>query len=420
VLHDALALAEDVMKHIDDESKDASRSLAKERGPFPNFKESAYNDNGEPYIRNATTTTIAPTGTISIIAGTSSGIEPVFALCYTRNVLDNEKLFEAHPTFESVARREGFFSEELMKEVAQKGRVRGVESVPEQWQRVFVTAHEVSPEWHVKMQASFQKHTDNAVSKTVNFCNTASPEDVSKVFFMAYRTGCKGITVFRDGCREKQVLETGDHKKDQKKQHGALQDGETPFTPVPRSRPDVVTGTTRKLRTGCGNLYVTINCDDEGMPFELFCSMGKAGGCAASQSESIARLISFAFRSGANINEITKHLKGISCHRVGWEKTGKILSCADGVAKALELFVQEGGRRPSTMAFSTGATHQAGSDEEGASGNDDSHEKSADGSSTWVTDISALARGACPECGGIIEHESGCVVCKACGFSECQ
>ncbi len=203
----ALELAKEVMSFIQDESKIASRSLAEERGSFPNFKGSIY-DTPEGYeIRNATTTTIAPTGTLSIIANCSSGIEPIFALSFVKNVMDNDKLIEVNPYFERAAKQEGFFSEELMEEIAGKGSIEDFESIPSYYKRVFVTAHEVTPIWHVRMQATFQEFVDNAVSKTVNFSNSATENDVEDVFMLAYRLGCKGITIYRDGSRESQVLQ---------------------------------------------------------------------------------------------------------------------------------------------------------------------------------------------------------------------
>lgn len=206
---EAIAMAERVMKFIYDESKIASVKLAEERGSFPNFKGSIWEKRGYKAMRNATTTTIAPTGTLSIIAGCSSGIEPIFAVCFIRNVMDNTELLELNSHFEKIARERGFYSDELIHRIAKEGSVRHIEEIPEDVRRVFVTAHEVSPEWHVRMQAAFQKYVDNAVSKTVNFPNSATQQDVEKVFLLAYELGCKGITVYRDGSREEQVLNVG-------------------------------------------------------------------------------------------------------------------------------------------------------------------------------------------------------------------
>ncbi|MBE3138552.1 MAG: vitamin B12-dependent ribonucleotide reductase, partial [Actinobacteria bacterium] len=220
----ALELAKEVMSFIQDESKIASRSLAEERGSFPNFKGSIY-DTPEGYeIRNATTTTIAPTGTLSIIANCSSGIEPIFALSFVKNVMDNDKLVEVNHYFERAAKQEGFFSEELMEEIARKGSIEDFESIPSYYKRVFVTAHEVTPIWHVRMQATFQGFVDNAVSKTVNFSNSATESDVEDVFMLAYRLGCKGITIYRDGSRESQVLQVGGNNKGKAKTESKEED----------------------------------------------------------------------------------------------------------------------------------------------------------------------------------------------------
>jgi len=381
---EATELGERVMHFIRDEGHAASRALAKERGPFPNFKGSVYDRPGAPAVRNATVTTIAPTGTISIIANASSGIEPLFAVSYVRTVLDRDRLVEVHPEFERIALERGFYSAELMERIAEAGSVRGMAEVPEDVQRVFVTAHEITPEVHVRMQAAFQKSTDNAVSKTVNFAATATEEDVEQVFRLAYQTGCKGVTIYRDGSREDQVLST------QKKEAGTAAGAaaapapavqEVRASPAIRSRPRALRGTTYQMDTGCGPLYVTINEDEDGI-FELFTTMGKAGGCAASQCEAIGRMVSLAWRSGVEGPPVVKQLVGISCHQPAGFGEQKVLSCADAVAKAIERHLGGGGLGGGTKKR-------------------------------------ALDRGACPDCGGNVEHLEGCVVCRGCGFSEC-
>ncbi len=207
---EALNLAGQVMGFIDRESKKASADLAADRGPFENWPGSSYDLAGGPRLRNATTTTVAPAGSISIIAGTSSGIEPLFAIAYTRrHVLDDEKLTEVHPLFERIALERGFHSEPLMRRVAAEGSVQRMEDVPGEVKRLFVTAHDISAAWHVRMQAAFQACCDNGVSKTVNLPKCATPDDVREVFLLAYMLGCKGVTVFRDGCRGEQVLNLG-------------------------------------------------------------------------------------------------------------------------------------------------------------------------------------------------------------------
>jgi len=372
-------LATRVMRFIQEESKRQSSFLAMERGVFPNFPESVYADKVD--LRNATTTTIAPTGSLSIIAGCSSGIEPLFAVSFVRNVLEGTRLYEVNPHFERMAKQRGFWSRELIEKIAETGSIRDVPEIPEDVRRIFVTAHDISPLDHVRMQAAFQKFVDNAVSKTVNFPHSATPKDVEDVYFLAYGLGCKGVTVYRDGSREEQVIST-------KKSEEQVQTEERADIQKisPRKRPEVIRGTTRRMRTGCGNLYITINEDENGNIFELFTHMGKAGGCAASQAEAIGRLISLALRSNIEPIEIQKQLRGISCHSPAWDNGGKISSCSDAISKALERYREKGTK-------SNGSSGHA--EEE------------------------VLLCGACPECGGAVEHEGGCAVCRDCGFTKC-
>ena len=370
----ACHLAEKLMDFINTEAQKKSMDLAKTRGAFPNYKGSTWDKPGANPVRNATVTTIAPTGTISIIASCSSGVEPLFALCFVRNVMDDNKLMEIHPYFEQIARKHDFYSEGLMAKIADNGTVHGLNEVPDEFQKIFVSAHDITPEAHVKMQAAFQKFTDNAVSKTVNFPNTASVDDIRKAYMMAYEQNCKGITIYRDGSRDVQVLTRG--SKSTNKEETATEPVEV-FRDVKKSRPKVLIGKSYKMETGCGTLYVNINAD-KSKPFELFNHMGKAGGCAASQSEAIGRLVSLAFRGGIDPREITQQLRGISCYRPHGFGPNKILSCADAIGRAVNLFL-------------------------------DMNEASRP----------ELAGGACPECGGPMEPEGGCAVCHACGFSEC-
>jgi ribonucleoside-diphosphate reductase alpha chain len=373
---EALDLARNLMRFINEEGHQASRDLAATRSPFANFSGSVYEKRGEPPIRNATVTTIAPTGTISIIANTSSGVEPIFAVSYVRQVLDNDILLEIHPHFELLAREQGFYSADLMKRIAERGSVQEMEDIPADVRRLFVTAHDISPEVHLQMQAAFQQHTNNAVSKTVNFPNSATIEDVATAFQLAYQLDCKGVTIYRDGSRDKQVLSTG------KTEEKAARAGSEEHRPViKRERPKVLKGWTYQMQTGCGPLYVTVNEDTCGL-FELFTTMGKAGGCAASQSEAIGRMVSLTWRSGVQARQVIKQLQGISCHSPYGFGENKVLSCADAVAKAIQ-------------------SHLA------AKGYETSQEKAS------------FFKGACPDCGGIVEHEGGCMVCRMCGYSEC-
>ena len=369
---EALELGETVMEFITQESRAVSRELAEERGPFPNFEGSLFQRKGEKPVRNATSTTIAPTGTISIIANTSSGIEPLFAVSYIRQVLDNDILVEVHPIFEKIAKERGFYSSDLMKRIAEKGTIQNMDEIPEDIRKIFVTAHDITPEDHIHMQAAFQRHTDNAVSKTVNFPASATEEQVAKVYRMAYHEGCKGVTIYRDGSRDQQVLSVSSKAE----QQVPLEKGKVGHK---RERPRALTGTTYQMETGCGPLYVTINEDEDGL-FELFTTMGKAGGCAASQCEAIGRLVSLAWRSGVQARQAVKQLIGISCHKHAGFGENRITSCADAVAKAIQ-------------------THALAKGDQLA--------------------LNITNGGACPDCGGPVEHEGGCMVCHACGYSEC-
>ena len=376
----AADVAEAVMKFIHDEGRKVSAYLARERGVFPNFIGSIYDKEGGLQLRNATVTTIAPTGTISMIAGCSSGVEPLFAIVYEKNVLDNKRFLEIHPEFRQVAQTEGFYSDELMKMVAECGSLDKIHGIPKRIKDVFVTSHDIEPRWHVTIQAAFQKFTDNAVSKTVNFRNDATAQEVDEAFRYAYELGCKGITVYRDGSRQNQVLtsgSTGGHYNGELFVAGFIH---------PRPRPEVTSGRTYKTKTGCGNLYVNINSDAVGF-CEVFTQMGKSGGCAASNAEAVSRLVSLALRAGIDPGSIVGQLRGIRCPMTAWHGGENILSCADAIGRILEKAIGEVHGKTKAQAAYTGL------------------------------DIGYCPQ--CPDCGGIMEQESGCAVCKSCGFSKC-
>jgi ribonucleoside-diphosphate reductase alpha chain len=402
---EGLDIADKVMGYIREKGHEASRDLAEKRGAFPNFKGSIYDDGKDgSELRNATVTTIAPTGTISIIAACSSGIEPLFALAFTRNVMEGTELLEINPLFEEVARERGFYSPELMKKIAESGGVHAIAELPEDIKKVFVTAHDISPEWHIKMQAVYQRHIDNAVSKTVNFPNEATEEDVANAYMLSYKLGCKGITVYRDGSRDIQVLTRGSSKKDAKPTE-AEQVAATPAHES-RVRGEVAFGVTKKMTTGCGNLYVTLNEDASGQPIEIFTQMGKAGGCATSQCEAIGRMASLALRGGIKAEEIVNQMRGISCHLPTGFGANKVLSCSDAMAQAMEWYLR--------FKHSNGNSHMVLGPHSATSGEGGTQEEL---SFTFAQDI--FKRGACPDCGGTVEHADGCVLCRGCGYSEC-
>jgi ribonucleoside-diphosphate reductase alpha chain len=382
----ACELGERVMKFIQTEGRKASEALAREKEPFPNFKKSVFKK-GKP-VRNATVTTIAPTGTISMIADCSSGIEPIYSISYVKTVMDGKKLEYLHPLFEKVCKERGIHSDELKSAVAQGGSLKDIAGVPPDVRQLFKTAHEIAPEWHVRMQAAFQKYTDNAVSKTVNLRNDATVEDIANVYLLSYDLGCKGVTVFRDGCRGTQVLDAGTADKGVK-QAGAKQ---TRLTELdvdengmlrPRSRPAVTQGATVRMETGCGYLYVTINEDENGRLFEVFARMGKAGGCTASQTEAIGRLVSLALRSNIDPASVIKQLKSIRCPEPTIGKD-KIFSCPDAIGKALEKYLELRGKAPAHVP---------------------KPEK---------------VKAECKKCGGgPVVFMEGCYICLSCGDSKC-
>jgi len=375
-----LAQAEEVARFISQEAEQASIELAQERGVFPAFEGSVYDGPDGHRFRNASRTTIAPTGSLSIIANCSSGIEPLFALSYVRHILDGEEFVEVNPYFEETARNREFHAPDLMRQLAAGKSLRDVEGVPEDIKKLFVTAHDISPEWHVRMQAAFQKSTDSAVSKTVNFPYEATPEDVAKVYMLAYQAGLKGITIYRDRSRESQVLTVGEGGKsaEAKKAEAKLS---------PRKRTKVTRGATERVSTGCGYIYVTVNFDHRGIS-EVFSTLGKAGGCAAAQLEAISRLTSLALRSEIDIDSIVKHLRGIRCQSIAWEDGHAVLSCADAIASVLEKYIRE-----KTAADSATPS------------------KNPEMVKTWA--------GQCPDCGGPLIHQEGCNICLSCGFTKC-
>ncbi len=377
---EALQLAEKLMSFIQSESHKASQALAEERGVFPNWKGSVWEKKGIK-MRNATTTSIAPTGTISIIAGCSSGIEPVYALTYKRtHILNGEEFFEINPVFEETLKKMGLYSEELIAKIAEEGSIQGMKELPEEIRRVFKCALDIHWSWHVRMQAAFQKYVDNAVAKTVNLPNHATREDVAKVFLMAYELGCKGVTVYRDGSREEQVLVTKKIEKLKKYIE-------------PRPRPKVTSGKTIRIRTGCGSLFVTINEDDYGLA-EVFVHLGKSGSCFASQTEAIGRLISIALRSGVSPEAIIDQLKGIRCPAVGFDEGEMVTSCADGIAKALERYLRGDAKKVKPLTEFKEFKE--------------------------IKEEKRRRLGTpCPECGNILEYSEGCEICRVCGYTRC-
>lgn len=390
-----LAMAERVMGFVNEEGHRASQRLAEERGPFPAFAASVFPGRGVAPMRNATVTTIAPTGTLSIIGGCSSGIEPLFALSFTRNVMDGQKLTEVNPYFEKAVADAGLDTPGLMEEVASKGNVQSLSALPEKIRRVFVTAMDIAPLWHVRLQAAFQRHTDNAVSKTVNLPNSATEDDIREVYWLACREGCKGVTVYRDGCRSVQVLATGAEQKKMDGQNAGNAAGTTQEVPehspaeghaeggrvAVRKRPEIMYGFTQKVPTGLGTMYLTVN-ELDGKPFEVFATIGKSGHSTTAKAEAIGRLVSLALRSGIDVRAVVVQLRGIGGEHPVFRRKGILLSIPDAIAWVLE-----------------------------------SHYMKDDPYTGGVTDLENRPR--CPECGGELVLSEGCMYCPQCGYSRC-
>jgi ribonucleoside-diphosphate reductase alpha chain len=370
---EALALAEKIMAFVQKESYKASCDLARTRGVFPNFDQSTFKEKNNLRMRNATTTTIAPTGTLSIIAGCSSGIEPVFALSYVRTVMDNDRLIEVNPVFKQIAVEQDFYSDALMEEIAENGTARGNINIPSDLRKVFVTAHDIKPGDHIKMQAAFQKYTDNAVSKTVNLPRDATRKDVRFVYDQAFKTKCKGVTIYRDGSKDNQVLSVS------KKQ--AHKEGKDEFLLAGKERPQILEGFTERIKTGMGTLYITVS-EFNGRPFELFATVGKSGKSTQAKTEAIGRLISLALRSGIEVNEIIEQISGIRGEHAVFHDGGLVYSIPDAIAQVLQRrYLSKGNGKKL-------------------------YEKS-------------LKYDQCPECGQFIAFEEGCKTCHSCGYTKC-
>jgi ribonucleoside-diphosphate reductase alpha chain len=365
----ALGLAEEIMGFIQSESHQASLELAQSRGVFPNYEKSRYANDSQQAFRNATTTTIAPTGTLSIISNCSSGIEPLFALSFVRTVMDNDRLMEVNPHFEAVARQQGFYSQALMEAIAGAGTIAHMDGIPDEVKRVFVTAHDISPEWHLRMQAAFQEHTDNAVSKTVNLAREATIADVQKIYDLAWELGCKGVTIYRDGSKENQVLSFSSAKKEK-----------DAFMTAVRKRPDTLNGFTTRVKTGLGQLYVTVT-EYQGKPFEVFATIGKSGRSTTAKTEAIGRLVSLAFRSGVNVDKVVDQLKGIGGEHPVFQNGGLVLSIPDAIARVLDQRYLA--------------------------------------KQTRLKKRGSLLGEVCPECSQTISFEEGCMTCHFCGFTKC-
>ncbi|TLZ91629.1 MAG: adenosylcobalamin-dependent ribonucleoside-diphosphate reductase [Methanobacteriota archaeon] len=396
-----------IMQFIQETGYNESAKLAEERGVYPAWEGSRHQEKGLR-LRNSYVTTVAPTGTLSMIADTSGGCEPEFSLIWYKRVMDGEELPYFLDYFEEVAKREGFWREDLVQKILDNhGSPRGLSEVPDKWQRVFATAHDVSSEWHVRMQAAFQDWCDAAVSKTINMRREATVEDVKKAYLLAFDLHCKGITVYRDGSREDQVLNIGVADAEKPTEVHVEVPSETAVL-RPRPRPDVITGRTQKILTGYGALYVTVNEDEKGL-FEIFAQIGRGGGYTASFTEGIARLVSLCLRSGVPVDEIIDQLEGIRSPRIAVDHGERVYSIPDAIAKAIKRHIgmQKTGVQPPVETF----------DELGGAVETDVEleRESRDAAELLRKGLNPE----CPECGKSLVFEEGCVKCHACGYSEC-
>ena len=450
-----------LMQFVDTEAKKESQRLAEDRGAFPEWARSiwgpdetcARDADGKrirpmQLLRNCNVTTVAPTGTISIISGCSSGLEPIFAVAFMRNQA-GVLMPDVNEDFLALAGREGWYSEALMERIAKTGSAKHPE-VPAHWQRVFVTANEINPDWHIRMQAAFQEFTDSAISKTTNFAHTATQDDVRTIYERAYALHCKGVTVYRDGSRDNQVLSTGateaarserDAGPGDKRALGELQgeiselnaelarlkqalfdaESENLQRRAKRARPDKLRSTALRKETPLGTMYVHISEDDRGQPFEVFINLGKAGGSAMADAEAMGRLISLALRSGIPLMQIHRQLRGISSDRAVGLGPNKVLSVPDAIGIALYEWYQDkqGVQQELIRDGSPGETpameHVSSPVVAPVSGD------SASGAQMQLEafDDARAFIGTCPDCGSQLEFAEGCVKCHVCGFSEC-
>jgi ribonucleoside-diphosphate reductase alpha chain len=459
---EGVELGRKVMEFVNEESRNASEKLAESRGPFPAWAESIWGPDATAArrpdgsrirparrLRNCNLTTVAPTGTISIFAGCSSGIEPLFAVAFMRNQA-GVKMPDVNPDFVALAKREGWYSDDLMERIAEEGHIHFPE-VPASVQRVFVTAHDITPEWHVRMQAAFQEHVDSAISKTTNFSFEATADDVRRIYELAYELNCKGVTVYRDGCRPMQVLSTGKTGKGEQQPATAAVDADAAVRIADleqaladsreeahslrvklseidrkqqeedairaagrhkRQRPAMLRGRTVKMNSPLGDLYVTINEDEQGRAFEVFCTLGKAGGAAMADAEAIGRLVSLSLRSGIPITQIRDQLRGISCDRAVGLGPHKVLSAPDAIGQAIERYLEEKeGVQEDLPLMPMRAPVAAPQAPQGGT------QTQADATGFGEKDDFL---GTCPDCGtGHLAYLEGCVKCHICGYSEC-
>jgi ribonucleoside-diphosphate reductase alpha chain len=430
---------------MNDESHNASELLAEERGVFPAWEGSDWEKQGRR-LRNSYTTTEAPTGTISIIANCSGGIEPMFSLAFIRQVMkDNQGkptiMREVNYVFDQVSKQQGFYSDSMIDDIVEHGSLQHRPEIPESLRRVFVTAHDISPFWHMKMQSAFQRHCDSSISKTINFPHEASVEDVRQIFELAIDEDVKGVTVYRDGCRDMQpmALKNSNHgkKTEEAKQEetpapapapvidtlrmSTNDQGEQELSPV--KLPEIMSCLRIRQMTPFGNMHVKVTVDPiSGREREVFAQLGKGGDVANSDLEAICRILSLWLRSNGSLKMAIKQLEGIGSSLSVPTKDGRIMSLADGLAVALTRYLQAkeqsglhalllGGAAPDMTKTNFMSRTELG-------------EASAAETASIKKPVSAPRNTSqyklkCPACSANLSFEEGCVKCHSCGFSQC-
>ncbi len=463
---EGVAWGERFMKFVNDEAHNYSEKLALERGNFPNWANSIWDTKYHRPMRNSCSTTVAPTGTISIIADCSGGVEPMFSLAFFRNVLKGQDegkapMIEINETFEHVAKRRGFYSEGLMEQIAREGTLAHIDSVPEDVKNVFVCAHDIEPAWHIKMQAAFQKHCDSSISKTINFPTEANAADVETIYRLAYALRCKGVTVYRDGCRASQpmalsgsekkhesmtaapkeevVVKTEDSAPRIKTETNLFGERITEVKPSqvlePRELPAITSGIRIRQQTPFGNMHIQITVDPrEEREMEVFAQLGKGGDLANSDLEAICRMISLWLRAGGRLNHVIKQLSGIGSTLQIPTRDGKIMSLGDGLAKALKRYVRAKERHglkalllgevdPSEVeSYPSGGTNGHGANGKNGNGHDDVTLSAANRlvePAPRMRDMGTSYRLKCPECGSDLDMGEGCMKCHGCGYAQC-
>jgi len=445
------------MEFVDRESHDYSEKLAGLRGSFPNWKGSIYDTKFHRPMRNATCTTVAPTGTISIIAGCSGGIEPLYSLAFFRNVLRGQRegegpMIEINPIFETVAREQGFFSEGLMERLATDGTLAQIPSAPDEVRRIFVCAHDIAPKWHMRMQAAFQRHCDASISKTINFPETASVDDVDAIYRLAFELDCKGVTVYRNGCRMHQpmALKDSDRVHAQVAAGAAMSPKIEPGRPPlePAVLPELSSGIRVRQLTPFGNMHINITVDPKtDREMEVFAQLGKGGDLANSDLEAICRIVSLWLRAGGSLGHVVRQLHSIGSSLQVHTKEGKIMSLGDGLARALRKYMRAkaecglkallmGEYSAEAMARWTdpndsGRVRVEGGSEGGPGGNGRGNGAGKGASPRPPASVAPRAdalgiqwqqtqyKVICPDCQGQLSFREGCQACDVCGFSNC-